>query len=61
VRPLSQHSACQNYNFQTLCRLLDVIVGGWTTGVIVEFNTGAPVQLTGGGNTFTNPTSGVKA
>jgi hypothetical protein len=40
-------------------RLLDAIVGGWTTGVIVEFNTGAPVQLTGGGNTFNNAASGV--
>ena len=40
-------------------RLLDAIAGGWTTGVIVEFNTGSPVPLTGGGNTFSNQGSGV--
>ena len=40
-------------------RILDTLVGGWTAGMIVEFNTGAPVQLTGGTNTFNNQASGV--
>jgi hypothetical protein len=42
-------------------KLLDSIVGGWTLGSIVVFNTGLPVQLTGGGfqtvNTSSNPSS----
>jgi len=40
-------------------RLLDAIAGGWTLGSVVEFNTGTPVQLTGGANTFNNQASGV--
>jgi Carboxypeptidase regulatory-like domain len=39
--------------------LLDSILGGWTAGSVVEFNTGTPVQLTGGANTFNNQASGV--
>jgi hypothetical protein len=35
-------------------RIANAVIGGWTTGVIVEFNTGSPVQLTGGANTYNN-------
>ncbi len=35
-------------------RALDTVLGGWTVGSIVVFNTGAPVQLTGGFNTVNN-------
>ena len=41
-------------------RVADAVIGGWTAGVIVEFNTGSPQQLTGGSNTFNmaNSTTG---
>ncbi|MGH9674670.1 MAG: carboxypeptidase regulatory-like domain-containing protein [Bryobacteraceae bacterium] len=37
--------------------ILDGIAGGWTLGSIVVFNTGAPVQLTGGGFQTVNNTN----
>lgn len=40
-------------------RILDLLLGGWTTSSIVQFATGTPVQLTGGYNTFNNQASGV--
>ena len=48
-----------NHKLNVRNRVLDAIVGGWTVGSIVEFNTGTPVQLTGGANTFNNQASGV--
>jgi hypothetical protein len=42
-------------------RILDGIVGGWNLGSIFVFNTGQPIQLTGGFQTVngsTNPASG---
>ena len=39
--------------------ILNALVGGWTAGMIVEFNTGIPVQLTGGSATFNAQGSGV--
>ena len=35
-------------------RLLDNLLGGWTLGNVVVFNTGAPIQLTGGFATVSN-------
>ena len=40
-------------------RKLDALFGGWVAGFITEFNTGAPVQITGGSATFNNQGSGV--
>jgi hypothetical protein len=42
-------------------RILDGVVGGWTLGSVFVFQTGAPIQLTGGFNTVSNtnnPTAG---
>jgi hypothetical protein len=33
-------------------RIADAVVGGWTVGTIVTYQTGEPVQLTGENNTF---------
>jgi hypothetical protein len=41
-------------------KIMDLLFGGWTTSSIVQFNTGVPVQLTGGFNTFNNQASGVQ-
>jgi len=41
-------------------RILDSVIGGWTTSSIIQWNTGTPVQLTGGFNTFNNQASGVQ-
>jgi hypothetical protein len=38
-------------------RLLDSLVGGWTLGSVFVFNTGAPIQLTGGFATVNNSNS----
>ena len=35
-------------------RLLDNLIGGWTLGNVFVFNTGAPIQLTGGFATVSN-------
>src|SRR2546428_527808 len=35
-------------------RVLNNVIGGWTVGSILVFNTGAPIQLTGGFNTVDN-------
>ncbi len=40
-------------------RILDGVIGGWTAGVVVEFGTGTPVQLSGGTSTFNTQGSGV--
>lgn len=38
-------------------RLLDTLVGGWTVGSVFVFNTGAPIQLTGGFQTVNTSNS----
>ncbi len=38
-------------------RLLDSFIGGWTLGSVFVFNTGAPIQLTGGFATVSNTNS----
>ena len=38
--------------------LLDKAIGGWTVGSIVTYQTGEPVQLTGGNNTFNDYADG---
>src|SRR6185295_2000585 len=35
-------------------RILNGVVGGWTLGSVFVFNTGQPIQLTGGFETFNN-------
>lgn len=35
-------------------RALDTVIGGWTLGSVFVFNTGAPIQLTGGFQTVNN-------
>jgi hypothetical protein len=51
----------KNKRFNIENRFLDAVIGGWTVGSILVFNTGAPVQLTGANfqtvNTSTNPSS----
>ena len=41
-------------------RILDSLIGGWTTGSILQWSTGTPFQLSGGFNTFNNQASGVQ-
>jgi hypothetical protein len=39
-------------------RILDGVIGGWTFGSILVFNTGQPIQLTGGFQTVNNTNNG---
>ncbi|HEX4951386.1 MAG TPA: carboxypeptidase regulatory-like domain-containing protein [Blastocatellia bacterium] len=41
-------------------KLVDNLIGGWTLGNIFVFNTGAPIQLTGGFNTVNNTNNGAQ-
>lgn len=40
-------------------RILDSLIGGWTTSSIIQWSSGTPFQLSGGFNTFNNQNSGV--
>jgi hypothetical protein len=42
-------------------RLLDGVIGGWTLGSVFVFQTGAPIQLTGGGFNTVNSTNNPSA
>jgi len=40
-------------------RVLNHVIGGWTLGSVFVFQTGAPIQLTGGGFQTVNTTNGI--